>query len=79
MTSISEIDFRRARLRVRLRQETLRVEPWGPDGSGSAAPRPRILDGLPGALLEEAPAPCEAKVEVTSSRHGWSTGASPPG
>ena len=39
------------------RQETLRVEPWGPD---AVRVRARlggpVLDGLPGALLDEAPA-----------------------
>jgi alpha-D-xyloside xylohydrolase len=49
-------------------QETLRVEAWGPD---SVRVRSRlgggILDGLPGALLEDAPAPCTAKVEVTAT------------
>src|SRR5579863_2117881 len=49
-------------------QETLRVEAWGPD---AVRIRSRlggeILDGIPGALLEEAPTRCEAKVEVTSS------------
>jgi alpha-D-xyloside xylohydrolase len=48
-------------------QETLRVEPWGPDAirvRGRVGP---VLDELPGALLDCAPAPCEAKVEVTGS------------
>ncbi len=48
-------------------QETLRVEPWGPDAirvRGRVGP---VLDELPGALLDGAPALCEAKVEVTGS------------
>ncbi|MGW7216475.1 hypothetical protein ACWGI7_29010, partial [Streptomyces collinus] len=39
------------------RQETLRIEPWGPD---AVRVRARlggpVLEGLPGALLDEAPA-----------------------
>lgn len=46
------------------RQETLRIEPWGPD---AVRVRARLggplLDGLPGALLDEAPA-TEATVKI---------------
>jgi alpha-D-xyloside xylohydrolase len=47
-------------------QETLRVEPWGPDSirvRGRVGP---ILDGLPGALDHE-PEPCQAKTEITAT------------
>jgi alpha-D-xyloside xylohydrolase len=48
-------------------QETLRVEPWGPDGirvRGRVGP---ILDGLPGALADEPDLPGQAKTEVTAT------------
>jgi len=48
-------------------QETLRIEPWGPDAirvRGRVGP---VLGELPGALLEGAPALSEAKVEVSGS------------
>jgi alpha-D-xyloside xylohydrolase len=68
VTSISEISAAMPGFEWARAQETLRVEAWGPD---AVRVRGRlggeILDGLPGALLEEAPSRCEAKVEVTST------------
>jgi alpha-D-xyloside xylohydrolase len=50
------------------RQETVRVEPWGPD---AVRVRARlggpVLEGLPGALLDEAPA-TEASVKIEDGR-----------
>jgi alpha-D-xyloside xylohydrolase len=43
--------------------ETVRIEAWGPDGLRVRAGMQGILDGLPGALLDEQPA--GATLEVT--------------
>ncbi len=68
MTSISELSSAVPGFEWASAQETLRVEAWGPD---AVRVRGRlggdILDGLPGALLDGAPPPCEAKLEVTGS------------
>jgi alpha-D-xyloside xylohydrolase len=68
VTSISEISTAMPGFEWASAQETLRVEAWGPD---AVRVRSRlggeIIDGIPGGLLEEAPTPCQAKVEVTSS------------
>ncbi|GAA2655736.1 glycoside hydrolase family 31 protein [Streptomyces vastus] len=57
------------------RQETVRVEPWGPD---AVRVRARlggpVVDGLPGALLDEAPA-TEASVKIEDGRGLLTVGA----
>ncbi|MFJ8946804.1 TIM-barrel domain-containing protein [Streptomyces sp. NPDC102395] len=57
------------------RQETLRVEPWGPD---AVRVRARlggpVLDGLPGALLPQAP-PTPSTVKIEEGRGRLTVGA----
>ena len=57
------------------RQETVRVEPWGPD---AVRVRARlggpVLEGLPGALLDEAPA-TEATVKIEDGHGQLTVGA----
>lgn len=57
------------------RQETLRVEPWGPD---AVRVRARlggpVLDGLPGALLDRAPA-TESSIKIGDGEGQLTVGA----
>ena len=58
------------------RQETVRVEPWGPD---AVRVRARlggaILDGLPGALLDEPPAGRRARSKIGDAEGQLTVGA----
>ena len=66
MSSIGEIGSGLPGFEWSSGQETLRVEPWGPDGirvRGRVGP---VLDGLPGALDGE-PEPGQAKTEITAA------------
>src|SRR5207248_1141724 len=57
------------------RQETLRIEPWGPD---AVRVRARlggpVLEGLPGALLDEAPA-TESSLKIGDGEGQLTVGA----
>jgi alpha-D-xyloside xylohydrolase len=56
------------------RQETLRIEPWGPDSIRIRAALGPVLDGMAGALLEAPPAP-DARIKIENGSAELSNGA----
>jgi alpha-D-xyloside xylohydrolase len=55
-------------------QETVRIEPWGPDSVRVRAALGPMLDGLPGALLD-APQSPEARIKIEDGTAELSNGA----
>lgn len=52
---------------VTVRQEVLRIEPWGPDSLRVRAGQHTILDDVPGALIPQKPSPAGAVVNADSA------------
>jgi len=66
---VSHFRERRNALEWSARQETLRIEPWGPDAVRVRATIGPVLDGLPGALMDPPESPdARIKIENGSAR-----------